>query len=68
MIDITTASSEELAAELDRVCEEGMLAADLYAYLDPFTKAGREAESAMTKLRIRRQEILDRLRSLRAAS
>lgn len=66
MIDITTATSEELTAELASVNAEGELAADLFAFLDPFTKAGREAESRMTKLMMRRRAIISRLRELRA--
>lgn len=61
---IETATIDELKAELEIVCEEGLAASDLYAFLDPFTAAGREAEGKMTRLMLKRNAILARLREL----
>ena len=66
--DYTTATTDELNAELDRVCDEGVEACELYAFLDPFTEEGRKAERAMCQLKTRRNEIVAELRARRAAA
>ena len=67
-LDITTATVEDLHAELDRVCEEGVEASELYAFLDPFTTEGRKAERALCQLKMRRNEIVSEIRARRAAT
>lgn len=65
MIDITTATEEQLIAELDRIGEEGYEASMLMEITPDFTPAMREVESRVTKLRKQQREVGNALRALR---
>lgn len=65
MIDITTATEEQLIAELDRIGDEGYEASELMSITPDFTPAMREIESRVIKLRKQHREVGNALRALR---
>lgn len=65
MIDITTATEEQLIAELDRIGEEGYEASMLMEATPDFTPAMREVESQIAKLRAEHRRVGNGLRALR---
>ena len=65
MIDITTATEEQLLAELDRIGEEGYEASMLMEVTPDFTPAMREVESQIFELRAEQRRVGNALRALR---
>ncbi len=65
MIEITTATEEQLVAELARIADEGEETSALMEVTPDFTPAMREVESRIIKLRREQRAVGNALRALR---